>query len=285
MPMIESTHDHRHERARRLRENRQAEPDESVGAHLQENSRQNHRPGSRRVGVGVRQPGVEREHRNLDREPEEEREEDPPLQVERQVQPVELRDVERVHAGHGVVVEVQRQDAQQHDDAADQGVEEELDRGVEPIRAAPDADEEVHRHQHHFPEQEEEQEVERHERAEHPGLQDEQEDVVLLQALGDRGPRRQDRDEAHQRREQDQQDAEAVDAEKVLGPNRGNPWSALDQLKLRALRVVEAREPQRNRDDEADKRRDIRNPLDGLLVLLVHEEQKERARQRREQDD
>jgi hypothetical protein len=59
-----------------------------------------------------------------------------------------------------VVVEVQRQDAEQHDHAADEGVEEELDRRVEPAVAAPDADQEVHRHEHDFPEQEEEQEVE-----------------------------------------------------------------------------------------------------------------------------
>ena len=38
----------------------------------------------------------------------------------------------------------------------------------------------THRHQHHFPEHVEEEEVERHEDAQHPGLQQEQEDVVLL---------------------------------------------------------------------------------------------------------
>src|SRR5687768_18313649 len=56
-----------------------------------------------------------------------------------------------------------------------------------------------HRHQHHFPEQEKEQEVERHERAEHARLQDEQEDVVLLHPLRDRGPRRENgnRSEEH----------------------------------------------------------------------------------------
>jgi hypothetical protein len=124
----------------------------------------------------VGQPGVEREHRHLDREAQEERQEDPPLQVERHVQAVEQRR-RAVDAGDGVVVEVERQDAEQHDDAADQGIEEELDRRVEAVGAAPDADEEIHRHQHHFPEQEEEQEVERHEGAEHPGLQHQQEDV------------------------------------------------------------------------------------------------------------
>ena len=64
-----------------LRENRQAEAQEAVRAHLQQDGRQNHRAGRRRVGVRVGQPGVEREHRHLDREAEEEREEDPELQL------------------------------------------------------------------------------------------------------------------------------------------------------------------------------------------------------------
>ena len=72
---------HRHERARALRQDRQAEAQEPVGAHLQHDGRQDHRAGGRRVGVRVGQPGVEREHRHLDREAAEEREEDPPLQV------------------------------------------------------------------------------------------------------------------------------------------------------------------------------------------------------------
>ena len=74
-------HDHRHEVPRRLGQNRQAEAQEPVGPHLQQDGRQNHRAGGRRVGMRVGQPGVEREHRDLDREAEEERQEDPPLQI------------------------------------------------------------------------------------------------------------------------------------------------------------------------------------------------------------
>src|SRR4029078_629579 len=45
----------------------------------------------------ARQRGMDRKHRTLDRKPEEEREEHPPLQIERHVrQLLELRDVERV---------------------------------------------------------------------------------------------------------------------------------------------------------------------------------------------
>ena len=36
--------------------------------------------------------------------------------------------------------------------------------------------------------------------------------------------------------------------------------------------------------DEADERDDVRDPADGVLVLLVHEQQQQRAGERREQD-
>ena len=69
-----------------------------------------------------------------------------------------------------VVEEVERQDREQHDHRSRQRVDEELDRGVEFPRTAPDADDEVHRHEHDFPENVEEEEVERAERADHARL-------------------------------------------------------------------------------------------------------------------
>ena len=87
------------------------------------------------------------------------------------------------------VVEVEGQDAEQHQHRADQGVKEELDRRVELPRPAPDADQEVHRDQHHFPEDVEQEEVERHEDADHAGLQQQQQDVVFLLPVGDRRER------------------------------------------------------------------------------------------------
>ena len=60
---------------------RQAEADEAVGAHLQQHAGQDDRAGGRRLDVRVGQPGVEREHRHLDREAEEEGQEHPELQT------------------------------------------------------------------------------------------------------------------------------------------------------------------------------------------------------------
>ena len=75
--------DHReHEQDRRevdrgLREHRDREPQEAVGAHLEHHAGQHDRTGGRRVGVRVGQPRVERDQRDLHREADGERDEQP----------------------------------------------------------------------------------------------------------------------------------------------------------------------------------------------------------------
>ena len=96
-----------------------------------------------------------------------------------------------------IAVEVQHQDGDQHQHAAEQRVEEELDRRVFAPRAAPDADQEVHRQQHHFPEDVEQEEVERQEDAEHARFEQQEQNAVGLHVLVDRpaGAHRQHADE------------------------------------------------------------------------------------------
>ena len=67
----------RREVDRRLGEQVEAEAQEAVGAELQHDAGEDHRAGRRRLGVGVGQPGVEREQRHLDREGDGEAEEQP----------------------------------------------------------------------------------------------------------------------------------------------------------------------------------------------------------------
>ena len=54
---------------------------QAVAAHLEQHARQEDRPGRRRLDVGQRQPGVEREHRHLDREAGQEQQEDQHLRA------------------------------------------------------------------------------------------------------------------------------------------------------------------------------------------------------------
>ena len=58
-----------------------------------------------------------------------------------------------------------------------------FERGVDPLAVAPPADEEVHRHEHDLEHHEEQEEVERAEHADAPGLQDEQPGVVRLRVV------------------------------------------------------------------------------------------------------
>ncbi len=98
---------------------------------------------------------------------------------------------------------VNRQNRQEHQDRAGQRVQEKLYRGVEAALAAPDADQEIHRHEHYFPENVEEDEVEGHENAEHAGLQQEKQDVIFFFAFFDCGPGRENRERAEDGGEHD----------------------------------------------------------------------------------
>ena len=85
-----------------------------------------------------------------------------------------------------IAVEVQHQDGDQHQHAADQRVQEELDRRIFAPRPAPDADQEVHRQQHDFPEHVEQEEIERHEHAQHARFQQQEQNAVGFHVLVDR---------------------------------------------------------------------------------------------------
>ena len=154
------------------------EAQDAVDAHLQQHAGQDDRDGRGRLDVRVGQPGVEREHRDLDGEADEEPDEDDLGEGEAEDggRPGEdaglgllghLEDVEGVQVRHAAVgqhgrkaVVVEGDDGQQHQHRAGQGVEEELDGRVLLARAAPDADEEVHRQEHDLPEHVEEEHVE-----------------------------------------------------------------------------------------------------------------------------
>ena len=82
--------------------------------------------------------------------------------------------------------QVKAQKSQKHGQAACPSIEKELDRRVQLARTTPDPDQEVHGDQHDLPEDVEQDEVEGAEHTEHPGLEQEQEDVVLLLADIDR---------------------------------------------------------------------------------------------------
>ena len=221
----EDAHERR-EAHRRVREERDGEPEEAVAAHLQQHAGQDHRARGRGLDVRVGQPGVERPHRHLDREGEGAGQEEPGLERRVQRRGDELRDVEAREPG----ARVEHQERHQHQHAARERVEEELDRGVDPPLVAPDPDEEVHRDEHGLPEHVEEEEVLGHEDPDHPRLEQQHEDHELAHPLLDRAPGAEEAERGEERGQDHEPQRQAVDADVVADAPGRDPGALLAEL-------------------------------------------------------
>ena len=135
--------------------------------------------------MGVGQPGVQRPHRDLDRKGSRKGQEQPELDIRR-----DAAHGDQIGHREAALVDAQPQDRQQHQDRACHGVQEELDRRIHTLRAAPDADQEIHRHEREFPEDVEQEQVLRQENAHHADFEQQEEDHEFLDALFDRRPGR-----------------------------------------------------------------------------------------------
>ena len=267
--------------ARRGREDGDRDAHEAVGAELQQDRREDHRPLGGRLRVGVGEPGVEREHRDLDREADEHAGEDPELRGAGDAGPLlhEVRDGEALGPG----LEEQREEADEHQRRAEHGVEEELERRILALLAAPDADEEVHREEHDLEEDEEEDEVLCDERARHAGLEHEEEREERLGIAGARDVvERVDRhEERHDRAEGVQREADAVDAHEVRALDDRDPVGLGDELHRPGGAVVEPREGQHG-ERRRGRRGGERDRADRALHGARHDEECEDARERQE---
>src|SRR5579884_3181648 len=113
------------------REERCIETKESVNAHLQQHTSQQHRTSSRSLDVCVRQPCVEREQRNLHRERNEEAEEEKFSSV------IESRNGSTLNCAlyFDVIktagLDVKPDDRRQHEHRRDHRVQEEFHRGID----------------------------------------------------------------------------------------------------------------------------------------------------------
>jgi hypothetical protein len=273
----------------RVREQRDSEPDQPVRPELEHDAGEDHRARGRRLGVGVGEPGVEREHRDLDREGEEEREERGQLEGRREAarrvrrEGAELREVEGADPRTGVrglVGEAGRQDRHEHEQRADEGVQDELDRRVDAVAAAPDPDDQVHRDEHDLPEDVEQEQVQREEHADQADLEDEERDHVFLDPRLDRLEAREDADPGQGRRQDDERGGQAIDAELVLDAEQRDPVGGLDVLEARARRQVADQQEQREHPGH-ERRPERRRP--GIRARQDGDE--DRADERQERDD
>ena len=162
---------------------------------------------------------MERHHRQLHREGDEEAQHQQVFGTGWQFGLEQVAVVEGDHAGVGVVDQHQAEDRHQHDQAAGLGEDEELGRRVDPgllaVRRAvtPERDEEVHRHQHHFPEEEEQEQVQGKEHTDHAAEDPHQVEVEEADVTLDLFPGTQYRQHTEQAGEQDHQQRQAVEGQ------------------------------------------------------------------------
>ena len=180
------------------------------------------------------------------------------------------------------------QHGQQHQHRPQQGVEEELVRGVDAVRPAPDADDQEHRHQSAFEEDVEEEQVQRREDADDQGLQHQEGDHVFHDARLDRLPAGHDADRHQEGRQQDEQDRDPVHAQVITGA--GEPGVVFNELigRVRRIELGDQQDGHGQHDKRGAQGDPARGRGRGVLAALVHhagQKQQAGADQRQEGDD
>ena len=126
----------------------------------------------------------------------------------------------------------------------------------------PHPDEEVHRDEHHLPEEIEEEQIERQEDADDAGEHPQQLEVEEADPILNLGPRGDHRHDAQERGEQHEQQAEAVEAEMEPDAERIDPPDVDigEPGPRRAVARSRTSDPQRDRDREIDADPGERDP-------------------------
>ena len=185
-----------------------------------------------------------------------------------------------VKAATRFVVQVDQR--HQHQQRPRQRVEEELERCVDPARAAPDADDDVHRDQRGLEEHIEQQTIGSAEHAHHQTRQDQESPHVLGHPVGDHLPASHHHDDVDESGEQHEPDRNTVDAEVIVHIETRDPGQVLLELQRRTG-VVKARD-QRDRDQKAGHRADQRQPARHARLVVAAQRQQQDADRYRQPD-
>ena len=177
---------------------------------------------------------------------------------------------------------MQPQDPHQHQDGAGHRVEDKLHRRVDAPLVSPDADEEVHRKQHHFPEEEEEKQVERQKDSDNPGFQHQQHQEKFFYALVDARPGCQDRNRGQKGGQQDEEQTDAVHAQVVIDGRVFDPG-------VKFFQPVSARSHphagnQQKRQRKFRERGGQRQAPDPHVVVAAKQQQRQRSQRRQKRD-
>ncbi len=275
-------HDPRGVFARCRREHRQAETNQPVGAHFQHDGGQHHGSGRRSFHVGIRQPRMEREERNLNREREEEGEEQQRLFGVRQHSVAARNCSQNLNVIERADAKINEDDPRQHEHRARHRVQKEFDGGVNAAVVTPDADQEVHRHQHHFPEHIEEEEIPCGEDSDESKFEQEYEGEEFLGPVVNCLPGKQYGDRRQEGGQNHEPQAEAVDADVPVDFGTGNPDVIGDEL-LSGLAALETIH-QTQRENEGRQRHPERQHLDGIFLRAWHQQRKNEPKRGKRND-
>ena len=225
---------------------------------------------------------MEREERHFDRE----REKDAPERERRKNEIVrersprrEFDDVESARRRRAARVDVHRDDRQQHKDRTRERVEEKLDRRVERavFSVTPDRDQKVHRHQTQFPENIEQEKVERDEDADHSCFEQQEHKEKFARAFVNRLGGIVQRERRQQRREPDERHTQAVNADVIADVDRLNPDVRFFELHFRVVRIEHA-EPDERCNRERNQTPQNRKPFDRRVRFFALGEQERNHR-------
>jgi hypothetical protein len=251
---------------RRRREQLQAVADHAERADLIQHPDQQHRRARLGGGGRIGQPGMERPQRRLDRERDEEAEEHPLLRGRAEGGVDQLAELERARVAAARRVDIERDHRDQHEQAAEQAVQQELHRRVLSLAGTVTADHEVHRDEHGLEEHVKQEDVRRREDADHHRLEHQHQREVGLHAAPRRRLLGRARDafgivpgrEDHHRHEdcghQDEDERDPVHADRIVHAELRDPLVGLGELEVRAAR------PERDRHRDGDPERDQREP-------------------------
>ena len=193
---------------------------------------------------------------------------------------VELEHIEGRLARGLQIDEVKGKDGHKHQDASGHGKEEELDRRIDPpLGITPDADEKVHGDEHHLPEDiEEDRDPGPPEAPDHPRLEEEEGNHEFLDPEGDRLPGAEDAEDGQEGGQQDQEQADAVDAQFVADPVVLDPPPVLHELHG-GCRSSQRRRKAAGRRINSTREKTKATPLRVSCFLLVDEQEDDGARQ------
>ena len=163
--------------------------------------------------------------------------------------------------------EIQRKEGNDHECRTKKRVEEELERCVLTLFAAPYADHEIHRQKHNLEEDEEQDEILGNEGTEHAGFEDEDKDEERLGVLRFRKtvPGIDDAKRHNQQRESDHRQRNAIDTHDVATVDDRDPCHIDHELQATARVVVKVGHEQ----DADEPNHEAGRKRDHLVELLI----------------